>query len=68
MGRRCTKDDVAGGDHETEPAIDAYTAEAREEFFAISCEFHFTAPAVIRATFPTLAAHLERFRGPTHRV
>ena len=43
--------------------IDAYAAEAPEEFFAVCSEYHFSAPAVLRAALPTVAAHLERFYG-----
>lgn len=46
------------------PAIDAYAAEAPEEFFAVCSEYHFTAPDVLRAAYPAVAAHLERFYGP----
>jgi len=44
--------------------IDPYAAEAPEEFFAVCSEYHFTAPDVLRAAFPAVAAHLERFYGP----
>lgn len=46
------------------PSIDPYAAEAPEEFFAVCSEYHFTAPDVLRAAFPAVAAHLERFYGP----
>lgn len=45
------------------PAIDPYAAEAPEEFFAVCSEYHFTAPEVLRAAYPAVAAHLERFYG-----
>lgn len=51
-------------DPEAETAIDAYAAESPEEFFAVTSEYHFTAPALLRAAFPAVAAHLERFYGP----
>jgi hypothetical protein len=49
------------------PAIDAYAAEAPEEFFAVCSEYHFTAPEVLRAAYPAVAAHLERFYGAPPR-
>lgn len=52
------------GDEEAATSIDAYAAEAPEEFFAVCSEYHFTAPAVLRAAFPAVAEHLERFYGP----
>ena len=58
---------AATGDHgcddDRRPAIDAYAAEAPEEFFAVCSEYHFTAPAVLRAAYPKVAAHLERLYG-----
>ena len=44
-------------------AIDAYAAEAPEEFFAVCSEYHFSAPALLRRELPTVAAHLARFYG-----
>lgn len=44
-------------------ALDAYAAEAPEEFFAVCSEYHFSAPATLRAAMPDVAAHLERFYG-----
>ncbi len=55
-------------DPEAETAIDAYAAEAPEEFFAVASEYHFTAPAVLRAAYPAVADHLERFYGPPPRL
>jgi Mlc titration factor MtfA (ptsG expression regulator) len=46
-----------------EPAIDAYAAEAPDEFFAVASEYHFTAPEALRAAFPAVAEHLARFYG-----
>lgn len=45
--------------------IDPYAAEAPEEFFAVCSEYHFSDPAVLRAQMPEVAAHLERFYGPS---
>lgn len=45
--------------------IDAYAAEAPEEFFAVTSEYHFSAPGLLRETMPEVAAHLERFYGPS---
>jgi Mlc titration factor MtfA (ptsG expression regulator) len=46
-----------------EPAIDEYATEAPEEFFAVCSEYWFTAPDVLRAAMPAVAARLERFYG-----
>ena len=48
-----------------EVAIDPYAAEAPEEFFAVCSEYHFSDPALLRASFPGVAAHFERFYGPS---
>lgn len=55
----CTQVD-AGHDS----AIDAYAAESPEEFFAVTSEYHFSAPALLREELPDVAAHLQRFYGP----
>ena len=44
--------------------IDAYAAEAPEEFFAVASEYHFSDPRTLRRAMPKVAAHLERFYGP----
>lgn len=49
----------AGGDL----PIDPYAAEAPEEFFAVASEYHFSAPALLAAEMPAVAAHLRRFYG-----
>lgn len=46
-----------------ETAIDPYAAEATDEFFAVCSEYHFSAPQLLRAEMPAVAAHLERFYG-----
>lgn len=43
--------------------IDAYAAEAPEEFFAVVTEYHFSDPATLRGAMPEVAAHLARFYG-----
>ena len=48
-----------------ETAIDPYAAEAPEEFFAVVTEYHFSAPDVLADTMPDVAAHLQRFYGPS---
>ena len=45
-------------------AIDAYASESPEEFFAVTSEYHFSAPALLQAEMPRVAAHLQRFYGP----
>lgn len=57
-------DDEDPDDDDRGPSIDAYAAEAPEEFFAVCSEYHFTAPERLRAAYPAVAAHLERFYGP----
>lgn len=46
-------------------AIDPYAAEAPEEFFAVCSEYHFSDPATLSEAFPAVAAHFERFYGPS---
>ena len=55
-------------DHGREPLIDAYASEAPEEFFAVVSEYHFSAPKRLRRAMPKVAAHLERFYGPSPLV
>ncbi|KAA8921218.1 hypothetical protein GIY21_20495 [Xanthomonas sontii] len=45
--------------------IDAYAAEAPEEFFAVVSEYHFSAPERLQREMPEVAAHLARFYGPS---
>ncbi len=45
-------------------AIDAYAAEAPEEFFAVLSEYHFSAPQLLREEMPEIAAQLEKLYGP----
>jgi len=47
-----------------ETAIDPYAAEAPEEFFAVTSEYHFSAPALLQDAMPAVAAHLRRFYDP----
>ncbi|MEO6169769.1 MAG: M90 family metallopeptidase [Lysobacter sp.] len=49
----------AGG----ETAIDPYAAEAPEEFFAVTTEYHFSDPATLRGAMPQVADHLTRLYG-----
>ena len=44
-------------------AIDSYAAEAPEEFFAVTTEYHFSDPQRLREVMPNVAAHLARFYG-----
>lgn len=46
-----------------ETPIDAYAAEAPEEFFAVASEYHFSAPALLAREMREVAAHLLRFYG-----
>jgi Mlc titration factor MtfA (ptsG expression regulator) len=43
--------------------IDHYAAEAPEEFFAVTSEYHFSAPALLAREMPAVAAHLRRLYG-----
>lgn len=45
--------------------IDPYAAEAPEEFFAVCTEYHFSAPHLLRKSFPEVAAHLAKLYGPS---
>ena len=56
---------VAEVDAGRDVAIDPYAAEAPEEFFAVCSEYHFSDPATLREAFPRVAAHFERFYGPS---
>lgn len=51
-------------DRGRDTAIDAYASESPEEFFAVASEYHFSAPALLRAEMPEVATHLQRFYGP----
>ncbi|MET1161705.1 MAG: M90 family metallopeptidase [Pseudoxanthomonas sp.] len=44
--------------------IDPYASESPEEFFAVASEYHFSAPALLQAEMPEVAAHLQRFYSP----
>jgi Mlc titration factor MtfA (ptsG expression regulator) len=46
-----------------ETAVDPYAAEAPEEFFAVTSEYHFSAPSVLATEMPAIASHLLRFYG-----
>jgi len=52
-------------DSDRETTIDPYAAEAPEEFFAVASEYHFSDPHSLREAMPKVAAHLERFYGPS---
>ena len=56
---------AAAVETEREVPIDPYAAEAPEEFFAVCGEYHFSDPATLREAFPRVAAHFERFFGPS---
>lgn len=45
--------------------IDPYAAEAPEEFFAVVSEYHFSHPQLLAREMPEVAAHLQRFYGPS---
>ena len=43
--------------------IDPYASESPEEFFAVTSEYHFSAPHLLAEQMPAVAAHLRRFYG-----
>ncbi len=43
------------------PPLDAYAAENPAEFFAVSCEYFFSAPRVLAGVFPAVYAQLRAF-------
>lgn len=52
-------------DRGRETQIDPYASEAPEEFFAVVSEYHFSAPVLLAREMPAVAAHLQRFYGPS---
>jgi Mlc titration factor MtfA (ptsG expression regulator) len=44
-----------------EPRIDAYAAESPDEFFAVSCEYFFERPALLKSEFPEVYTQLAAF-------
>lgn len=55
----------AQADAGRDTAIDPYAAEAPEEFFAVTTEYHFSAPQLLEREMPEVAGHLRRFYGPS---
>ncbi len=51
-------------DRGEDTAVDPYASESPEEFFAVTSELHFSAPALLQSELPAVAAHLQRFYGP----
>ncbi len=51
-------------DHDQEPSIDPYAAESPEEFFAVTSEYLFSAPAVLAEAMPVVHGLLQRFYRP----
>ncbi|WP_236493108.1 zinc-dependent peptidase [Xanthomonas massiliensis] len=49
--------------HRYRGTMDTYAAESPEEFFAVASEYHFSAPHLLQAQMPDVAAHLQRFYG-----
>ena len=50
-------------ERDQDTAVDPYAAESPEEFFAVTSELHFSAPALLQSELPMVAAHLQRFYG-----
>lgn len=55
---------VAQVDAGRDTAIDPYAASAPEEFFAVVSEYHFSAPDLLAAAMPAVAAHVAAFYAP----
>lgn len=55
-------------DQEQETEIDPYAATDPAEFFAVTSEYYFEAPKVLRSAMPAVHAHLERFYRGTGAV
>jgi Mlc titration factor MtfA (ptsG expression regulator) len=47
-----------------ETVIDPYAAESPDEFFAVACEYYFSAPAVLAEQWPAVHAELAEYFGP----
>jgi Mlc titration factor MtfA (ptsG expression regulator) len=60
----CEQVDRGQIDSGEESAIDSYASESPEEFFAVTSEYHFSAPSLLQAEMPTVAAHLQPFYHP----
>lgn len=56
---------VDGVEAGAETTIDSYAAEAPEEFFAVTTEYHFSDPQRLQQAMPKVAAHLHRLYGPS---
>ncbi len=55
-------------DADDAPLIDPYAAESPDEFFAVTSEYHFCAPALLHAAMPAVAAELQAFYGDSPRA
>lgn len=62
--QRCFDALVAEVERGDETVIDAYAAEAPDEFFAVVSEYYFTAPDVLAEHYPDVHAAFARFYGP----
>ncbi len=51
-----------------ESAIDPYAAEAPDEFFAVTSEYFFSAPEILRQTMPSVHRLLQRFYRPSQAL
>jgi Mlc titration factor MtfA (ptsG expression regulator) len=47
-----------------ETALDPYAAESPDEFFAVACEYYFSAPDVLAEHHPDVHAEFARYFGP----
>lgn len=48
-----------------ETLVDPYAAEGPDEFFAVTTEYHFSAPALLAEAMPAVAGQLAAFYGPS---
>lgn len=63
--QRCYDHFCAALDAGQHSDLDPYAAEAPEEFFAVTSEYHFSAPHLLEQEMPEVAAQLRRFYGPS---
>jgi hypothetical protein len=56
---------LAAVEADMETAIDPYAAESPDEFFAVACEYYFSAPAMLAEHWPEVHAELASYFGPS---
>lgn len=48
-------------EHHRQPGINAYAATVPAEFFAVACEYFFTAPHTLRNHYPAIYPQLQAY-------